>query len=256
MTTQSTPIPTPLPDAASPAHAVALVTGANKGLGLETTRRLTAYGWTVWLGARDTAAGQAAAERVREEQPGADVRVVALDVTDDASVAAAVATVTDAGTGLDVLVNNAGVATGYTRDAVDTTADDVVAIHTVNVLGPVRVTHAFLPLLRASATPRLVMVSSGLGKLAHVRDPGRSESAVPGFAYQSSKAALDMVADRYAAAVPDVRVTTCDPGYTATDLNAHAGHQSVTEGTDAIVLACVAESVPAAQIDRFGPVVV
>ena len=227
-----------------------LITGANKGLGAETARRLAELGWTVWIGARDTAAGDAAAKTIREEQPDADLRVVALDVTDDASVAAAFDVVAAAGTGLDVLVNNAGIADMAAGDTLATVPADFLATYGVNVLGPVRVTHAFLPLLTASASPRLVMVSSGLGTIAHNNNPARPEHGVPGMVYQSSKAALDMIANQYAKALPAVRVCSVDPGYTATDLNGHSGYQTVTEGTDAIVAAASADEVPGLIFDR------
>ena len=233
-------------------HTTALVTGANKGLGLETVRRLAALGWTVWLAARDEQAGRSAVDSVRAVQPDADVRFVRLDVTDDASVEAALDVVHAAGTGLDVLVNNAGVNGGGTT-TLDTVPADFIAPYGVNVLGPVRVTHTFLPLLQKSERPRLVMVSSGLGTLAFVNDPERAEYGVPGMVYQSSKAALNMIATQYAKALPEVRVATVDPGYTATDLNGFRGPQTVTEGTDAIVTAAAADTIPAAHFDRHGP---
>jgi NAD(P)-dependent dehydrogenase (short-subunit alcohol dehydrogenase family) len=231
-------------------HRTALITGANKGLGAETARRLAALGWTVWLGARDTGAASTTADAIRAQQPDADLRVVPLDVTDDASVAAARATVEAAGTGLDVLVNNAGIADTSVLDTVATTPEDFAATYAVNVFGPVRVTHAFLPLLQASDQPRIVMVSSGLGSLEHVNDPERAEYGVPGMVYQSSKAALDMIANQYGKALPGVRVRAVDPGYTATDLNGHSGPQTVTEGTDAIVAAASADVVPDHKFDR------
>jgi NAD(P)-dependent dehydrogenase (short-subunit alcohol dehydrogenase family) len=227
-----------------------LITGSNKGLGAETTRRLAALGWTVWMGARDATAAETTATAIRAEQPDADLRPVALDVTDDASVAAAYDVVAAAGTGLDVLVNNAGIADTAAGDTLATRAEDLLPTYAVNLLGPVRVTHAFLPLLTASPRARLVMVSSGLGTLAHVNDPSRAEYGVPGFAYQSSKAALDMVANQYAKALPTVRVSSVDPGYTATDLNGHSGPQTVTEGTDAIVAAASHDEVPGLIFDR------
>jgi NAD(P)-dependent dehydrogenase (short-subunit alcohol dehydrogenase family) len=231
----------------------ALVTGANKGLGLETVRRLAALGWTVWLAARDETAGRTAVDKVLAETPDADVRFVRLDVTDDASVAAAYDVLAASGTGLDVLVNNAGIAGGG-KVTLDTVATDFIPVYGVNVLGPVRVTHAFLPLLTASQRPRLVMVSSGLGSIACVGDPNRTESTVPGMVYQSSKAALNMIANQYAKDLPDVRVTSVDPGYTATDLNGHRGTQTVTEGTDSIIEAASAETVAGPHIDRHGVV--
>jgi NAD(P)-dependent dehydrogenase (short-subunit alcohol dehydrogenase family) len=237
----------------STSSTTALVTGANKGLGHETVRRLAALGWTVWLAARDETSGQTAVDKLLAGTPDADVRFVRLDVTDDASVAAAYDVVAASGTGLDVLVNNAGIAGGG-KATLDTVPTDFLPVYGVNVLGPVRVTHAFLPLLTASQRPRLVMVSSGLGSIAFTNDPDRGEYSVPGMVYQSSKAALNMIANQYAKDLPDVRVTSVDPGYTSTDLNGHRGTQSVTEGTDAIVEAASAESVAGPHIDRYGVV--
>ncbi|GMA87276.1 SDR family NAD(P)-dependent oxidoreductase [Angustibacter aerolatus] len=227
-----------------------LITGANKGLGAETARRLAALGWTVWMGARSVEAAQTTADTIRTQQPGADLRPVRLDVTDQESVDAALATVRAAGTGLDVLVNNAGIADTNVLDTAATRADDLLPTYAVNVLGPVRVTHAFLPLLQESGRARVVMVSSGLGTIEHVNDPSRDEYGVPGFVYQSSKSALDMIANQYDRALPTVRVRAVDPGYTATDLNGNSGHQTVTEGTDAIVAAASADDVPAGKFER------
>lgn len=230
-------------------HTTTLITGASKGLGAETARRLAALGHTVWLGVRDTTDGERVAAAIRRETPDADLRVVALDVTSDESVTAAFDVVVASGTGLDVLVNNAGVI-GPLTGTLETRPTDFLAAFGVNLLGPVRVTTTFLPLLTASDQPRLVMVSSGLGSIEHVRNPERIEHGVPGIVYQSSKAALDMVAAQYEKALPGVRVCSVDPGYTATDLNGHSGHQTVTEGTDAIVAAATADVVPGLRFDR------
>jgi NAD(P)-dependent dehydrogenase (short-subunit alcohol dehydrogenase family) len=203
-----------------------LITGANKGLGRETARRLLEAGHDVWMAARDPERGQ----RSAEELGG---RFVALDVNDDASVAAAFATVEAAG-GLDVLVNNAGI-TGVRVAVPETTADDVRAVFETNVLGPVRVLHAFAPLLRRSPSGVVVNVSSGMGSMTVTGDPDRLESTIVALAYPSSKAALNMLTTQYAKAFPELRVNCVDPGYTATDLNANSGHQTVQEGTEAIV---------------------
>jgi NAD(P)-dependent dehydrogenase (short-subunit alcohol dehydrogenase family) len=230
-----------------------LITGANKGLGAETARLLAGLGHTVWIGARDPDAGRDTAGKIRVDQPDADVRVVELDVTSDASVGAAYDAVAGAGTGLDVLVNNAGI--GGTRAApADTLPEDFLPVFGVNLLGPVRVTHAFLPLLRASEQPRLVMVSSGMGSFGVTTDPDRLESTLHGLVYPSSKAALNMVTTMYAKSLPDVRVVAVDPGYTATALNGFSGTQTVTEGTEAIIEACVGDTLAGGFIDRRGPV--
>lgn len=227
---------------------VALVTGANKGLGRTAAQRLAALGWTVLVGARDAAKGAAAAAEL-------GVEAVTIDVTDDASVEAAAKDVEQRFGRLDVLVNNAGVA-GARVEALDATADDVRAVLETNVLGPVRVTRAFLPLLRRSAAPRIVNVSSGLGSLAVTTDPARFESTVVNLPYPASKSALNMLTTQYAKALPGFRVNAVDPGYTATDLNGNSGPQTVQEGTDAIVeLAQVAPDGPTGGFfDRSGTV--
>jgi NAD(P)-dependent dehydrogenase (short-subunit alcohol dehydrogenase family) len=232
-------------------HTTALITGATQGLGAETAHRLAALGWTVWLGARDTAVGDAVAKQIRETEPDADLRVVALDVTDDQSVVAAYDAVVEADTGLDVLVNNAGIS-GTRALPADTKPVDFLPVYGVNLLGPVRVTNTFLPLLHQSDRPRLVMVSSGMGSFAITQDRTRLESTLWGIVYPSSKAALNMVTTMYAKSLPDVRVTAVDPGYTATNLNGFSGTQTVAEGAEPIVEACVAEELPGLFIGRNG----
>ena len=177
-----------------------------------------------------------------------------LDVTDDASVEAAVALVR-AETGLDVLVNNAGIAGAMVAPA-EVTADRVREVFETNVFGAVRVLHAFLPLLQASPAGVVVNVGSGLGSFERTSDPDRIESTVPAAAYCSSKAALSMLTAQWARAFPGLRVNIADPGYTATDLNGNSGHQTVEEGTDAIVaLATLGADGPTGTfVDREGPV--
>ena len=204
-----------------------LITGSNKGLGRETARRLAALGHTVYLGARDRERGEEAARAVGG-------RFVALDVTDEDSVAAAAAELRQRSGRLDVLVNNAGVR-GGSQPAVETTADDLLAVYRVNVLGVVRVTHAMLPLLDESEAPVIVNVSSGLGSLAVTTDAGRFESSFTTLAYPSSKAAVNMLTSQYAKALPRYRVNAVDPGYTATDLNDHRGTKTVEQGAGIIV---------------------
>jgi NAD(P)-dependent dehydrogenase (short-subunit alcohol dehydrogenase family) len=203
-----------------------LITGANKGLGFETARQLVAAGHTVYLGSRDADRGRAAAARL-----GATPLV--LDITDDASVAAAADVVAAAG-GLDVLVNNAAIA-GPTTTVGEVTAEIMRSLYDTNVFGLVRMMHTFLPLLEKSPAPVVVNVSSGLGSMVLATDPDSLASRVPALAYGSSKAAVNMLTVRYAQAYPRMRINSVDPGYTATDLNGHSGTQTVEQGAEIIV---------------------
>jgi NAD(P)-dependent dehydrogenase (short-subunit alcohol dehydrogenase family) len=229
---------------------IALVTGANKGIGFTVARRLAERGWTVLLGSRDEARGAAAAKSIE-----GDVVALALDVTSDESVADAAKEVADRYGRLDVLVNNAGI-TGRRLGPLDTGAAEMLACYDTNVFGPVRVTRAFVPLLRRSAAPRIVMVSSGMGSIALTSDPERLESRIVALTYPSSKTALNMITTQYAKALPEFQINAADPGYTATDLNGNSGHQTVEEGSDAIIaLATAAPDGPTGGFfDRTGPV--
>lgn len=224
------------------------ITGANKSLGYETARRLTEAGHTVLVGARDPERGRAAAEAL-------GARFVRIDVTDDASVAAAAADIADHEGGIDVLINNAGVL-GPHLPADELTAADASAVFDVNVVGIVRVTHAFLPLLRKSSNPVIVNVSSGMGSFELTHDTSRAEGRAVAPLYTASKAAVTMLTTQYAKSWPEVKVNAADPGYTATDFNGHSGPQTVTEGTDAIVeLATIGADGPTGVFrDRHGAV--
>jgi NAD(P)-dependent dehydrogenase (short-subunit alcohol dehydrogenase family) len=206
-----------------------LITGANKGLGFETARRLVAAGHTVYIGSSDPGRGKRAAE-----QPGS--RTLPIDVTDDSSVTAA-AKIVEADGGLDVLINNAGIevraADGALIGAADVTADAMREVFETNVFGVVRVTHAFLPLLQRSPSPVVVNVSSGLASLTRVASP--DGPGYPGVAYPASKTAVNMITVQYAKAFPSMRINAVEPGYTATDLNGRAGTQTVEEGAEIIV---------------------
>jgi NAD(P)-dependent dehydrogenase (short-subunit alcohol dehydrogenase family) len=156
---------------------------------------------------------------------------------------------------VDTLINNAGII-GPHPAADELTGHDAELVFGTNVFSIVRVTGAFLPLLRKSASPAVINVSSGMGSFAATHDPDRVESTIASPLYTASKSAVTMLTTQYAKALPDVRFNAADPGYTATDLNNNSGHQTITEGTDAIVT--LATEDPAAGtgrfIDRFGPV--
>ena len=221
------------------------ITGANKSLGRETARRLVELGHTVIVGARDPELGRAAAASL-------GARFVQIDVTDDASVEAAAAEVAATEGTLDVLVNNAGVL-GRVGPVEEYTAADVRDVLEVNVVGIVRVTHAFLPLLRRSAHPVIVNVSSGMGSFGLTQDPARVESRYALPLYAASKAAVTMLTTQYAKELTGVKVNAADPGQTATDFTGGFGH-GVAEGAESIVtLATVGPEGPTGRfVDRSG----
>jgi NAD(P)-dependent dehydrogenase (short-subunit alcohol dehydrogenase family) len=199
-----------------------LITGANRSLGLETTRRLLEAGHTVYAGMRDLAS----ATELRD----LGAIPVQLDVTDQASVDAAIAALPR----LDVLVNNAGIL-GRSFGVDDLDAAAIQEVLETNVIGIVRVTQAALPLLRDSDHPVIVNVASGVGWPRWLSTDGHDEFPVTAIPYAASKAAVIALTVQYAKNLPGFRVNASDPGYTATDFNRHNGHQTVTEGTDATV---------------------
>jgi NAD(P)-dependent dehydrogenase (short-subunit alcohol dehydrogenase family) len=219
-----------------------LITGSNKGLGKETARRLVGAGHRVWLGARDQARGRAAAEEL-------GARFIQLDVTDDACVAAALAQIETEG-GLDVLVNNAGIAKRSGRsggEALD--GPSALEVFDTNAVGIIRVTEAALPLLRRSDNPVVVNVSSALGSFWANHEPSRPASRFPAIVYGSSKAAVSMLTVQYAKAVPEVKFNAVEPGFTATELG--GGSVESHPGRPAEISAAVVVRV--ATIGKDGP---
>jgi NAD(P)-dependent dehydrogenase (short-subunit alcohol dehydrogenase family) len=203
---------------------VTLITGANKGLGHETARRLIERGHTVYIGARSVERGEAAATELGGQ-------FVQLDVTDDASVEEALGVIANREGCLDVLVNNAGVSAGA-----DITAQVALEVFDTNAIGIIRVTQAALPLLERSENPVVVNVSSALGSFWAVTNPDRRQFHFPSVIYGSSKAAVSMLTVQYAKAVPGIKFNAVEPGFTATDLTpfSSAG-QPVETGAEVIV---------------------
>jgi len=220
------------------ATRVALVTGANKGIGRAIASRLGREGITVFVGARDVGRGHVAADQMRAE--GIDARFVQLDITDAASVDAAAEAVTaDAGR-LDILVNNAGIALEMpTSVPSTTTADTMRATYETNVFGLVTVTNAFLPLLLAAPAGRIVNLSSEVGSAAIWSDKTTPMAMfapqVP--AYGTSKAAINALTVAYAHELRStpVKVNAVSPGHIGTDINHFAGPGTPEQGADVVV---------------------
>ena len=210
---------------------VALVTGANKGIGYEIAAGLGALGWSVGVGARDDARREDAVEKLRAA--GVDAFGVPLDVTDDASVAAAAQLVEERAGRLDVLVNNAGVTGGLPQEPTRVTPAQVRLVVETNVIGVLRVTNALLPLLRRSASPRIVNMSSGVGSLTRQSATTDVLSTGPiSAAYSPSKTFLNAVTVQYAKELQDtnILVNLACPGFVATDLNGFRGVRTPEQG--------------------------
>lgn len=212
----------------SKAEKVALVTGANKGIGFEIARQLGASGCFVLLGARNKALGKEAAARLVAED--LHVRFVPIDVTDHSTITTAAENISRDFGRLDILINNAGINDPADGPALTADVDAVERVLQTNFLGPLAVTQAMLPLLRNSAAGRIVNVSSGLGSLARSASPNPSSTNLIG--YSASKAALNMLTVQLARLLSDtaIKVNSAAPGYTATDLNGFRGTQTIQEG--------------------------
>lgn len=225
---------------------IALVTGANKGLGHETARQLVAEGCTVYAAARSAEAAEAAAAEF-------GARPIVIDVTDDASVAAAARRVEEEQGRLDVLVNNAGISTPD-MPITDVTSELMTNVLDTNVVGIVRMLQAFLPLVQRSDHGVVVNVGSGLGSFERVHDTARAESKIPAMVYCTSKSAVSMLTVQYARLYPDLHINVVDPGPTATALNGFRGFQTVEQGAAPIVRAATigADGPTGAFLDAVG----
>lgn len=218
--------------------SVALVTGANQGIGLQIARDLVGHGFTVLVGSRNLASGETAAKSI-----GADAHAIQLDVTDKVSIADAAGHIMKEFGKLDVLVNNAGISrVGKEEGKLEDVAkkgrlslvslDDVRTIYEVNVFGVIAVTQAMLPLLRKSNAARIVNVSSGVGSLARTLGPDGEHLREIFGAYSISKAALNSVTVGFAIELEKdgIKVNGACPGYTATALNNFHGTRTVEQG--------------------------
>lgn len=215
---------------------IALITGANKGIGFETARLLGAREVTVLLGARDEERGRQAGRALRDG--GADAHFVRLDVTDETSVREAAEWIETAYGRLDILINNAGIVRGDGSGLPsETTLETLRTVYETNVFSVVAVTNAMLPLLRRAPAARIVNVSSEVGSIASMTDPTSPLWVLTSVSYPSSKAALNMVTAMYAKELRDtpIKVNAANPGYCATDFNGHSGFRTAEQGAEVSV---------------------
>ena len=224
----------------------ALVTGANKGIGLEVSGILAAQGIYVYMGCRNIENGIAAVEQLRAKGI-TNVEAVQLDVTDQASVEAARATIYGKTSTLDILVNNAGISGGFQQSALETSPDQFRTVYETNVFGVVRVTQAFIDLLRKAPAPRIVNLTTAMASLSLAGDPESSSYHNKLVVYQSSKSALNMYTINLAYELRDTafKVNMVCPGYTQTDFTGQQGTSTVQEAAARIAkYALLAEDGP------------
>jgi NAD(P)-dependent dehydrogenase (short-subunit alcohol dehydrogenase family) len=224
---------------------IALVTGANKGIGLEIAGTLARQGMRVLLGARNAELGGAAAAQLKEQ--GMDVQFLELNLGRPDSLRDAAAWIEKDAGKLDVLVNNAGITVAGDGPPTKADIDAVRRVFETNFFGTLAVTQAMLPLLRKSDAGRIVNVSSGLGSITLNGDPAWEFASVKILGYNASKAALNMLTVQLANELRDtpIKVNSADPGFTATDLNQHRGYQTIEQGAaEAIRLALLPEDGP------------
>ena len=226
-----------------PDKPVALVTGANQGIGLQIARDLVSHGFTVLVGSRDFARGEAAARTIDKTIDG-DARALQLDVTDQASISAAAKRIRDEFGRLDVLVQNAAISNtskrpdqsveAYARTTrpSNVSLDEMRAVWDTNVFGVLAVYQAMLPLLREAPAGRIVNVSSGVGSLTRTSDPAYPYRAIFGPVYPASKTALNALTLAMAIELENtaIKVNAVSPGFTRTNLNNYAGTETVEEG--------------------------
>ena len=224
----------------------ALVTGANKSIGFEVARQLAQKGIYVYLGSRDLEKGKEAINKLRVIGLS-NAEAIQIDITDDNSVKNARSEIGKKIDTLDILINNAGIYGGYPQGALDTTIEQFRVTYDANVFGVVRVTQAFIDLLKKSSEPRIVNVSSSQGSLTLHSDPSYKYFDFKGAVYLSSKSAMNMYTVVLAYELKDsiFKINAVCPGFTKTDFNGHRGTGTLEDAGKRII--------KYALIDKYGP---
>lgn len=214
----------------------ALITGANRSIGLETAKQLLKQGIFVYLGSRDLAKGNEVIGTLTEEG-FENIKAIEIDVTNADSIVAAKNIIEQEQGKLDILINNAGVLGVNPQTATETAVDDIKAVFETNFFGVIQVTQTFLDLLKKSDAPRISNITSGLGSLTLHSDPSWKYYQVKGAAYGPSKSALNAYTIVLAYELKDsaFKVNVIDPGYTATDFNHHSGPGTVESAASFII---------------------
>jgi len=213
-----------------------LITGANRSIGLETAKQLSAKGLFVYLGSRNLEKGEAVVKELNE-QGFQHIKAIEIDVTDPESIEAAKNIIEKEQGKLDILINNAGILGTTPQTAVHASIKDIQEVFDTNFFGLISVTQAFLELLKKSESPRISNITSGLGSLTLHSDPNWKYYHVKAAAYGPSKSALNAYTIVLAYELRDLpfKVNAIDPGYTATDFNGHNGPGSVESAASFIV---------------------
>ena len=215
---------------------IVLITGANRSIGLETAKQLSAKGLFVYLGSRDLAKGEAIVKELNE-QGFNNIKAIEIDVTNQESVLAAKNNIEQEHGKLDILINNAGILGTQPQTAAETTVENIKEVFETNFFGVINVTQAFLELLKKSDKPRISNITSGLGSLTLHNDPNWKYYQVKSAAYGPSKTALNAytIVLAYELKNSNFKLNVIDPGYTATDFNHHSGPGSVESAANFII---------------------
>lgn len=215
---------------------LAFITGANRGIGLETAKQLSKKGLFVYLGIRTPAKGEAIVEALSKEG-FKNIKAIELDITSPDTIRKAVKQIDQEQGKLDILINNAGISRGFPDSALITSVQDIQSVFDTNFFGTINVTQAFLDLLKKSEKPRISNISTGLASLTMHNDPSWKYYPFKMVSYVSSKAALNAFTVMLAYELRDLpfKVNAIDPGYTSTDFNQHRGPGSVESAAGFII---------------------